>query len=181
MTEPPPVPARLTAAELAQAIGVPLEEVRAALDERGESSSPGDLIGPAAAVQVAAKLGSEIAIEPRDLALEALYEFETRNETDASALPPRVAELVQGIIGERDRLDQAIESASDHWSVARMPVIDRTILRIGLYELEEHPETPTAVVVNEAVRLAKSYSTERSGAFVNGVLASLAKEVRRQG
>jgi N utilization substance protein B len=59
-----------------------------------------------------------------------------------------------------------------------MPVIDRSILRIGLYELLEEEDVPTAVIVSEAVRLAKTYSTERSGSFVNGVLATLANEVR---
>jgi N utilization substance protein B len=59
-----------------------------------------------------------------------------------------------------------------------MPVIDRSILRLGLFELRHGRETPTAVVVSEAVRLAKTYSTERSGAFVNGVLASLARTTR---
>jgi N utilization substance protein B len=56
-----------------------------------------------------------------------------------------------------------------------MPVVDRAILRLGLYELRHEPETPVAVVVSEAVRLAKTYSTEKSGAFVNGVLAALAE------
>ncbi len=61
-----------------------------------------------------------------------------------------------------------------------MPVIDRAILRLGLYELR-HLSTPAAVVVNEAVRLAKTYSTQRSGSFVNGVLAALAEIEREDG
>jgi N utilization substance protein B len=59
-----------------------------------------------------------------------------------------------------------------------MPVIDRSILRLGLFELRHGRGVPTAVVVSEAVRLAKTYSTERSGAFVNGVLATLARAPR---
>jgi N utilization substance protein B len=86
--------------------------------------------------------------------------------------------LVKGVLTEKEELDHRIESASEHWSIARMPVIDRSILRLGLYELMHNTETPTAVIVSEAVRLAKTYSTERSGAFVNGVLASLARSVR---
>ena len=62
-----------------------------------------------------------------------------------------------------------------------MPVVDRAILRLGLYELRHVPSVPTAVVVNEAVRLAKTYSTQRSGVFVNGVLASLAERERPGG
>ena len=59
-----------------------------------------------------------------------------------------------------------------------MPPIDRTVLRIGLYELQHEPDIPAAVIVSEAVRLAKTYSTERSGSFVNGVLGHLADEER---
>jgi transcription antitermination protein NusB len=178
MTLPAPIPARLTASQLAEALQAPLTDVQTALEARGESSGAGDILGPTTSEAVASALGKRIMIEPRDLALEALYEYESRDGLDSTSLPVRAAELVNGVISERERLDGAIEAASDHWSVARMPVVDRTIIRIGLYELETHPEVPTAVVVNEAVRLAKSYSTERSGAFVNGVLSSLAKDVR---
>jgi N utilization substance protein B len=90
----------------------------------------------------------------------------------------RVGFLVRGVLDHKEDLDHEIESASEHWSVARMPVIDRTILRLGLFELRHSKETPTAVVVSEAVRLAQTYSTERSGSFVNGVLASLARAAR---
>ena len=61
-----------------------------------------------------------------------------------------------------------------------MPVVDRTILRLALYELL-HESTPTAVVLNEAIELAKRYSTRRSGSFVNGVLSTLAGQVRTEG
>jgi N utilization substance protein B len=116
--------------------------------------------------------------EPRDLALETLYQVEiSADTTEVETLTGRAASLVRGVLEHKEDLDHEIESASEHWSVARMPVIDRSILRLGLFELR-HSETPTAVVVSEAVRLAKTYSTERSGAFVNGVLASLARSTR---
>ncbi len=117
--------------------------------------------------------------EPRDLALQALYQAEIAGDSaDLQGLTGRVGVLVHGVLEHKEELDNEIESASEHWSVARMPVIDRSILRIGLYELRHATDTPTAVVVSEAVRLAKTYSTERSGAFVNGVLASLARTPR---
>jgi N utilization substance protein B len=59
-----------------------------------------------------------------------------------------------------------------------MPVVDRTVLRLAIYELLDRPDIPTAAVLSEAVELAKEYSTEDSGRFVNGVLASVASEVR---
>ncbi len=172
------IPARVTAGDLAEIIGVELSGVQELLDALGEPSSPGDLVEPSVAVAVAEGLGRNATLEPRDLALESLYEFETRGEFDAAGLPARAETLVRGVVDNQERLDGQIEEVSEHWAVARMPLVDRTILRMGLYELETYPETPTAVVVSEAVRLAKSYSTERSGSFVNGVLASLAKRIR---
>ena len=115
------------------------------------------------------------APEPRDLALQTLYQLDrTGAAGPMEGLPPKARRLVQGVMARTAELDASIESASEHWSVERMPVIDRAILRLGLYELRHEQETPAAVVVNEAVRLAKTYSTSRSGSFVNGVLAALA-------
>ncbi len=117
--------------------------------------------------------------EPRDLALEALYEADQRDVSSLPAgLPPKAARLVGGVLAHLTELDAAIDAVSEHWRLTRMPVVDRAILRLGLYELRFEPETPAAVVMAEAVRLAKTYSTERSGAFVNGVLAALALEER---
>jgi N utilization substance protein B len=82
------------------------------------------------------------------------------------------------VVESLDDLDAQIESVSEHWSVARMPLVDRNIIRLGLFELQSRPEPSTAVIVSEAVRLAQVYSTEKSGSFVNGVLATLAKSVR---
>ncbi len=117
--------------------------------------------------------------EPRDLALERLYELDSRiEEVVVDDLPPRAARMVLGVTEQREMLDHKIEDASENWSIARMPMIDRAILRLSLWELENEPGTPTAVIVSEAVRLAGTYSTARSGSFVNGVLAALAKSVR---
>lgn len=172
------IPARLAVADLAELIDIPLVEVQAVLTARGEPSSPKEVIGPETSATVAAILGRRVRIEARDLAVEALYEFDSRGETELGELSERAAELVAGVLRCQERLDHEIEQASEHWTVARMPSVDRTVLRLGLYELLEHPNTPTAVVVSEAVRLAQTYSTEKSGAFVNGVLASLARIAR---
>ncbi|HET9070860.1 MAG TPA: transcription antitermination protein NusB, partial [Acidimicrobiales bacterium] len=67
------------------------------------------------------------------------------------------------------------------WSVDRMPAVDRSLLRLATFELLGRPDTPTGVVISEAVDLAKEYSTEESGRFVNGVLAAVAAEVRSDG
>lgn len=121
-----------------------------------------------------------VSSEPRDIALQALYQADrTGDPGSLSHLPPKARRLVEGVLASTEELDQAITRASDHWSIDRMPVIDRAILRLGLYELRHVPNTPSAVVVNEAVRLAKTYSTQRSGAFINGVLAALAESERK--
>ena len=118
--------------------------------------------------------------EPRDLALERLYQAEMLGSVaDSSDLPPKAARLVAGVQENQPALDQALEEVSAAWPVHRMPVVDRCILRMSLYELRSDQDLPVAVIVAEAVRLAKAYSTEKSGAFVNGVLAELARRERR--
>ncbi len=174
----PTIPARLTIAEFAAATDRSVAEVQAILEDRSESFGDVEMIDPEVSRSLARALGVEINIEPRDLALETLYELETRGDDEHDVLDGRAERLVAGVLEHREDLDHEIESASDHWSVARMPVIDRSILRLGLFELRYEKGTPTAVIVAEAVRLARTYSTERSGSFVNGVLASLARSAR---
>ncbi len=115
---------------------------------------------------------------PREEAFRFLYEAEQRTDAPASNLRGRAARIVDGVTASLAALDEAISEASDNWRVERMASVDRTIIRIGLYELRHQPDTPLGVVLNEAVELAKRYSTDQSGAFVNGVLSALAREER---
>lgn len=123
----------------------------------------------------------EQGTEPREAAVQLLYEIDQLGlgaiPEDAD-LPSKAKRLTDGVLAERKSLDDAIEAASEHWTVDRMPVVDRTVLRIGLYELRHETDTPVGVIISEAVRIAKEYSTEKSGAFVNGVLAALARSER---
>lgn len=171
------IPARVTAEQLALAIGRDITEIQAVLRAREEPAAPEEIIGADLAISVAKTLGIAVSVESRDLALERLYELETRGEVGGD-IGGRAGAIVEGVISDLDDIDEMIESVSEHWSVARMPVIDRNIIRIGVYELHSDPTTPTAVVVSEAVRLAHTYSTEKSGSFVNGILATLAKTLR---
>jgi N utilization substance protein B len=93
---------------------------------------------------------------------------------------PYAAQIVIGLDDHREEIDALIRKYSEHWALERMPVIDRALLRIGTYELAWMPETPTAVVITEAVELAKQYSTKDSGRFVNGLLARIAEDVRTE-
>jgi N utilization substance protein B len=78
----------------------------------------------------------------------------------------------------RDEIDTLLTDHARGWTLERMPVIDRTVLRIATYELLARPDVPTAVVIDEAVELAKRFSTDDSGRFVNGMLSAIAKKVR---
>lgn len=80
--------------------------------------------------------------------------------------------LVVGVASTIDELDPVIERFARRWTVARMPVVDRNILRLAAYELL-HEDIPAAVVIDEALELAKALSTDNSGRFVNGVLESI--------
>jgi N utilization substance protein B len=86
--------------------------------------------------------------------------------------------LCEGAFARIEEIDQLISEASKRWTLDRMPTIDRTILRLATYELLESV-TPTKVVLNEAVELAKTYGTEHSGKFVNGLLDTLAQRLRQ--
>ena len=92
------------------------------------------------------------------------------------ALDGFTRQLVLGVSDHRDEIDQLIGRHARSWSVDRMPVVDRTVLRLATYELL-YEATSAAVVINEALELAKSLSTEASGRYVNGVLEAIRKDL----
>jgi N utilization substance protein B len=123
--------------------------------------------------------------EARERALSLLY------EADAKACPPDdvlaglpvppdpfAGDLVAGVGAHLGDIDERIRRFSRGWTLERMPVVDRTVLRMAIYELLHRPDVPTAAVISEAVELAKRYSTDDSGRFVNGMLSAIAEEVR---
>lgn len=123
--------------------------------------------------------------EARERALGLLYEAEAKGSSAAAvvdALPiapdPLAELLVRGVETDQARIDDLITRHAKGWTLARMAQVDRTVLRIATYELVARPEVPVAVVLDEAVELAKRFSTDDSGRFVNGVLAAVAREVR---
>ena len=118
-----------------------------------------------------------IEAEPRLDAFRVLFAAEatTADEPDVSELGDRAKRLALGVWQHRADLDGEISKVSKGWRLARMPAVDRNILRLALFELR-HTDTPVGVVISEAVDLAKSHSTKRSGGFVNGVLSKLAEQ-----
>ena len=123
--------------------------------------------------------------EARERAVQLCYEAEQRSISLAAILDDQVIDpepytgtLVMGVERHQVQIDGLLSRFAQGWSIERMPALDRAILRVGMYELGHEPEVPTAVVLNEAVELANSYSTDDSGRFVNGVLAAVVPVLR---
>lgn len=115
----------------------------------------------------------------REALLERLYAAEsTAAEPDLGGLGERTATAARRIWEQLPELDAIIAEHARGWRVERMPAVDRNVLRIGVYELV-HTDTPPGAVIDEAVELAKRYSTGRSGAFVNGVLDAVREAHRK--
>lgn len=91
---------------------------------------------------------------------------------------PYAEQIVRGVDASQADIDALIEQHAVGWSLARMPVIDRAILRVATWELRNNPDVPTAVAIAEATELASVLSTEESAPFVNGVLGSIASVLR---
>ena len=119
----------------------------------------------------------------RKRALDILFEAEVRGEPVLDMLEQRViaasppvgeyaAELVRGVQAHRERIDELLEEHAEGWTLDRMPIVDRNVLRIGLYEML-WGDVPDGVAISEAVLLARDLSTDASPAFVNGLLAHL--------
>ncbi|MBZ5578046.1 MAG: transcription antitermination factor NusB [Acidobacteriia bacterium] len=112
--------------------------------------------------------------QPVDEAINAFYETlfaEEHPERD-----PFAAELVNGTIQHIEEVDERIRRHAEHWRMERMPAVDRNILRLAVYELM-HGLTPAAVAIDEALELARKFSSEESVQFVNGVLDAVHREL----
>jgi N utilization substance protein B len=122
----------------------------------------------------------------RKRALDLLYSSELRGESAVDALDRAIAEgegptndytatLVRGVVEHQGRIDELLETYSEGWSLARMPAVDRNVLRIGTYELLWVDDVPGPVAVTEAMNLVRDLSTDESPSFVNGVLGSMVR------
>lgn len=128
----------------------------------------------------------------RELALQYLYSLECTQQQpppDAAdflfmqskdeAIRAFALDLIEGCLLHRERVDAEIKSTARNWDLARLAVIDRNVLRIGTYELLFREDVPPQVTLNEAIELAKRFSTEKSGAFVNGLLDKIRAAAKR--
>jgi len=127
----------------------------------------------------------------RRRAMDILFQSDVRGEQIATILaaeakraanePAREAswlyarEIVDGVIDNQGEIDEQITTSAKDWSLERMPAVDRALLRVGTWEILFNDEVPTAVAIDEAVELAKEFSTDESGSFIHGVLARIGR------
>jgi N utilization substance protein B len=125
----------------------------------------------------------------RIVVLQALYEADSSSHAPLEALNRIVAEqrlpqeaaafaqdLIQGVLAQQDKIDQVIAQVAPAWPVGQLPSVDRNILRLAIREMLGDNGTPVRAVINEAVELAKSFGSENSAKFVNGVLGSIERQ-----
>ena len=129
--------------------------------------------------------------EARITALQALFEIDAAEHNPDEVLPrylgnPQmppgarrfITNLVRGVLAERERLDAIIARTAPTWPVPQLPTVDRTVLRMALWELLVDRDVPVKAVINEAVELAKRFGGANAGRFVNGVLGTVVAEHR---
>jgi N utilization substance protein B len=115
----------------------------------------------------------------RKRALDILFEADLKGVplSQVWAETPQIEEfvkfLIEGVIASVSEIDQLIQATSTGWSIERMPVVDRNILRLAIFEMQNSPDTPKAVVISEAVELANTLSTQESTNFINGILSKI--------
>ena len=114
----------------------------------------------------------EVGKLPPDEALETSFEQVLPSPEDRAY----VDEVVRGVVAETEELDAIIAGLAEGWRLDRLAKVDKNVLRTALYELKHQPGAPVSVVVNDAVEVAKKYSTEDSGRFVNGILGSFIRQ-----
>ena len=130
----------------------------------------------------------------REAALKGLYQLDLRTEVNDAELdelldrecPQRDARdyakhLVKGTRKNLASIDREIEQVAENWDLGRMAAIDRNVLRMAIYEMLHRDDIPAAVAINEAVTIAKKYSTKDSGGFVNGILDQVKNRLAARG
>ncbi|MFC1987398.1 transcription antitermination factor NusB [Chloroflexota bacterium] len=128
----------------------------------------------------------------RALILQALYEVDSTGHGTEEVLAHLLArkdlteenanfisEMVRGVLQNRDKIDEKIQNFAPAWPIGQMPVIDRNILRLAIFELLLDNKVPVKVAINEAVELAKAFGSDNSSKFVNGVLGSVSALISR--
>jgi N utilization substance protein B len=154
-------------------------------------------VSPEAERRAGARPRRESRHRAREAAVQMLYQWEVgrvpMREVVATywtpgLTPDRLPEelrqfaidLAQGVAATVDQLDPMIAGAAEHWRIERMAVIDRLVLRLAVYEFLYRPETPARVVINEALELARTFSTDEAVRFINGLLDGIRRTLARE-
>jgi N utilization substance protein B len=123
----------------------------------------------------ARKRAADILFESEQRGIDPLVLLADRviePHTEAS-VPQYTVELVEGVVAHRERIDELLETYAREWTLARMPAVDRALLRVGTFEVLYNDDVPDVVAVDEAVDLARELSTDESPGFVNGLLGRI--------
>lgn len=126
----------------------------------------------------------------REHALQILFQLDVRKDKPSAAILKHfwaeynsddeikafAEEIVKGTYKHLSEIDDLIRKCAKNWSLDRMAVVDRNVLRLAVYEILHRMDIPTSVTINEAIEIAKKYGTDESGAFVNGILDRVARE-----
>jgi transcription antitermination protein NusB len=128
--------------------------------------------------------------QARELALKVLFQLESSEDDPDEVLRYHAAEgaatsdvahfatqLVRGVIANREKLDAVLSATSENWKLDQMAKVDRIVLRIAVYEITIDRHVPTKAAINESIELAKTFSGEEAGRFVNGILGRVAASV----
>jgi N utilization substance protein B len=129
----------------------------------------------------------------REAAIQFLYQYDThkpgeldvalkafwKQSEEKKGVCDFAEDLLRGAIGKLPEIDAKIRGLADNWDFERLAVVDRNILRLAIYEMLFRPEIPPVVSINEAIEIAKKFSTEDSGKFVNGLLDKVKKDILR--
>jgi transcription antitermination protein NusB len=130
--------------------------------------------------------GEHLLSQARERALTLLYEADVKGISPRDVLAnqivtpdPLTTLLVEGVADDLELLNGLISANARGWTIERMPTLDRAVLRMAITELRRRADVPVAVVIDEAVSLAKRFSTDDSGKFVNGMLSTIARDMRK--
>jgi N utilization substance protein B len=128
--------------------------------------------------------------QARELALKVLFQLESSDDDPEEVLRYHAAEgaatsdvahfageLVRGVMANQAKLDGVLSATSEHWKLEQMAKVDRIVLRIAVYEITIDRHVPTKAAINESIELAKTFSGEEAGRFVNGILGRVAASV----
>ncbi len=114
-------------------------------------------------------------MEANPVELEAALELFWRNLSASASTREFVNRIIQGVHGKREEIDKLLAKHSEHWRLDRMDMVDKSILRMGVFEIMFCDDIPVKVAMNEAVDLGKKFGAEESGAFINGILDKISK------